>query len=255
MKKYTFYKYSPGGNETILIENRSASISRENYPSIAKKIMQLKQLQCEQVGFIEPETSPEANGRLHMMGGEYCVNAIRCLAMRLSKENPQKTLQIECSGTNELTKVLIEGENVRVVLDPGKLKKEEEICIVQMPGITHLVTQVKEFTNKTQQNEQMVELLIQYKNQLNEVEAIGYILYKIVPTGVDIRPLIYVRSTESKVYETACGSGSLAVFQDIGQNSLNIIQASSYIYKMEKIKEKVELSSPVISINQGEVCI
>src|SRR3989344_7322193 len=91
---------SPGGNPTALV---LTSIDRLRQRSVAKKIMK-KIPACEQVGFIERAKNSKAVCRLQMMGGEFCGNALRALAMWLVFVSNRKVGQfiVESSGTKEL---------------------------------------------------------------------------------------------------------------------------------------------------------
>lgn len=58
-------------------------ISRVLQAKVAKQIM-CKVLTCEQVGYIETAKNSKAKLRWQMMGGEFCGNALRAVAVWLS---------------------------------------------------------------------------------------------------------------------------------------------------------------------------
>ena len=75
----------PAGNRTAIVRT---PVPADQRAQIAAKLLQIKELRAEQVGF---ETSPVMGGagRLDMMGGEFCGNAARSYGYLLWKEKQE----------------------------------------------------------------------------------------------------------------------------------------------------------------------
>lgn len=253
MKNHQYTLFSPGGNDTALVENRDSSIDRSDYPRIAQEIMTIMERSCEQVGFIEKATLQNSDGRLHMMGGEFCVNALRSLAMQLRSETNRDSLRLESSGLTGTISLEIKGNGVEVALTPGQLRRENALTIVKIPGITHFVEKVDNLPSQEAQGLSLSTILDTYKEILEGVQAVGYIPYTQKEGAFVSQPLIYVVSTDTKIYETGCGSGSLAVFQDLALAQAEIIQPSGYSYELTRSDDVIKLFSPVIKL--GGDCV
>ena len=74
----SFQAADPAGNITLLV---TTPVPPQDYPAVAARLLSIRELDAEQVGFLVP---PQGEGalRLEMMGGEFCVNALRCAGFR-----------------------------------------------------------------------------------------------------------------------------------------------------------------------------
>lgn len=234
-----FYKLSPGGNPTILVpdaalcgETAECSASRS---AIARALMHSNHLGAEQVGFID---TSRAVPHMEMMGGEFCVNAVRCAAFIFARLG-LPALAEQAPGIYEGTMTTSGAENpirVRATLfqtgsnhcitrgeaaialplvenAPQSLVRETAPgeFLVRLPGITHVLLDsanhpIPEFP---------VEAAAAKRKECNLVaeEAVG-VIWHFPLAGADnaraILPVVHVAATGSAVLETACGSGSLA---------------------------------------------
>lgn len=92
MTAFAFSKLIPGGNPTIILHN--PGIGEGELAVVSARLMSSAHLQAEQVGALysgeaggRPAFVPEGRlPRLLMMGGEFCVNAVRSSAFCLAKQ-------------------------------------------------------------------------------------------------------------------------------------------------------------------------
>ena len=80
--KLNIARADPAGNITLLV---LSPVEKPARAETAARLMGMPQFQAEQVGFRCP---PQAggDGRLEMMGGEFCGNATRAFGMLLARE-------------------------------------------------------------------------------------------------------------------------------------------------------------------------
>lgn len=185
---------------------------------IAEKLMAYGSVNAEQVGFLEPATLPDARLRLQMMGGEFCGNATMSLASYLAhtdglKNDASCVYPLEISGSNDT--VYCEVQKNGVAFDAAvamplpekienvRLPNGEEYPAVFFPGIAHLIVP----RDKADSN--MIQRQIAGWSAFLNVDALGVILADAQCRS--IRPLVYVRATNSGVWERGCGSGTAAV--------------------------------------------
>ncbi len=220
--QYEFIKVNPTENMTIFIKN---FVRREEQVTIAKKLMAYGSLHAEQVGFIEK--NPDGLVHLQMMGGEFCVNATRSLAAVLVREKHRSIIQdgdiykvpIEVSGTeaihmsevaatddSETYEVSLEMplhigyEGISIEYDEGKI----EGTLVSFDGISHLIVSSEKISSKIDFYHAVMEQL-----PLDQVEAIGIMFFDEEKSFIE--PLVYVRETDTLIWEKGCGSGTAAL--------------------------------------------
>jgi len=223
--KLSFIKTNPTENMTVFILD---PVPRSMYSDISKKIMDYSSICAEQVGFIEKPTdgNGEACVRLHMMGGEFCGNAARALAAvmvrkgdaKIRFENGRYLVPLEVSGADEVLCCEVvkadHGKYITTVKMPLHHALVETVIPyrgkditgtwIQFEGIMHLIVDGEQIESK----EEFFNIV---KNSLadEEWEAFGIMFYN-EPDGF-MEPLVYVRSTDSTVWERGCGSGTTAV--------------------------------------------
>ena len=198
---------NPAGNVTLFVKDQ---IPAHDRGYIARQLLGNPLWKAEQVGFMtEPVYGGQA--RLEMMGGEFCGNALRSFgyytAMQLNCCEKGSVL-VEISGADRAFTVDFDlniGTAYTEMPIPNKIEMLQlsdgrEVPLVIMDGISHVIIQGPEC-----QKEKTEELLNQVCVQKNP-EAVG-ILYI---DGLEMKPVVYVRDTDSIVYESSCGSGSIA---------------------------------------------
>ena len=213
--KLHFAKLNPTENMTILVTD---PVPRAQHSAVAEALMAYASVGGEQVGFLEEATLPGARMRLQMMGGEFCGNATMSLAALLAfRENlpsgGEAVYPLEVSGTDGIVPCRIQRsgdvcrgtvcmplpEEIREVDFPDGVR-----CpVVFFPGIAHAI--VREGVLRSSDAPRCIPRWC----EACETDALGIIL---ADDALDrIRPLVYVRSTGSSVWERGCGSGTAAL--------------------------------------------
>ncbi len=196
---------NPAGNITAIVEGFVPMAERI---SLSKKILDKKY--AEQVGF---ETAPAVGGlyRLEMMGGEFCGNAARSFGYLKALEaygTGVHTIDIEISGTEAPITVEVDLEKgtafARMPI-PSRLEQKEVrgsfYPVVMSHGICHLIAL------EVEPDEEFVKEALQVMKSLKQ-DAYG-IMFLSARKGV-LTPAVYVPTTDSLVWESSCGSGSVA---------------------------------------------
>lgn len=236
-----FIKTNPAMNMTVFVKDR---LPEEHYAKIADKLMSYDSIYAEQIGYIEPAENPASDTRLHMMGGEFCGNAVRSLAVYTAYKNPEKYF----CGKKDVCDVIVEvyGEKTPLTCSVKKTKRENLFySTVSMPlpisdltvvkelggiknvkrlnfdGITHFAVNENDFADLSQK-EQFFEHVKSYMQcQIPKYKAFGIMFYD---KGKNfITPLVYVKPTNSLFWEKSCASGTSAlacILSYIGGNAV-----------------------------------
>ena len=192
----------PAGNLTAIIRGAEP----EKRLPIAKAILDAGK--AEQVGFEVPPMYGGC-GRLEMMGGEFCGNAARAFAFQKAAEqwpDGEHELCVEISGVEKPVPVRVDLDN-GTAFAQMPLPLELACCevdgtaypVVVMEGIWHLIAEDRE------PSEEFVKHAIQAVEQF-QPEAFGILFLQ----QERLTPAVWVRATQSLVWESSCGSGSLA---------------------------------------------
>ena len=205
----------PTKNITLLV---TTPVRRELQPQTAAWLLR-REKDAEQVGFLE--TSDTAPARLQMMGGEFCANATMSLGAWLCRRDrlPHGVTHdflLEISGADALVPCAVTpvryGYLATVELPlPEKMEErlfpapagDMALTVVFLPGICHIIAPQDAIEHR-----QAEELLRRWSDTLPG-EAVGLILLDEERTTID--PLVYVKPTDTAVWERGCGSGSAAV--------------------------------------------
>lgn len=239
MRKISFQKFIPGGNPTILIP--SVEIPAGKRAAVAEQLMRPLHLQAEQVGFTDPTTAPP---RLEMMGGEFCLNATRCLvfeAARLNRFLPLADTDdlfglVASSGVAEALPVRVKNGKIalresspesltsldclvslKIVLDAESRREiEPGALLLRLPGISHLL--LNEKLHPLPADPLDGAAAWRQRLGLDAEPACGVVWHCELKTGPDetvlsrgIIPVVRVAETNSSILESACGSGTLAL--------------------------------------------
>lgn len=190
----------PGGNTTAIVRSH---VPVTDYVSVAKRIL-AKHPEIEQVGYLLAPYHPAADGRLAMMGGEFCGNATRCTVFLLAQEAGRPYAHAEIPGLGEAVEGMVtqSESSIRLPMDFClNIAECPEGSVVDLQGIRHVV-----ITKPTEEPKE--SLIAKYKDKL---PAVGLMYLSRVDGVTSIDPYVWVRDTETFYHETACGSGSLAV--------------------------------------------
>lgn len=216
--KLNFVKTSPAKNTTVLITDY---VSPEHYREISDKVMSYEYLLAEQVGFIVQPFNNEAQLRLEMSGNEFCGNAVLSAAAYVIHKgiSHDRSFYIESSGFGGLLSceaTIKPGNVLQIKAEMPKPDQLEDLeldfagvtvsgCLVNLPGISHFVT---DHCLCNADYFPLMELLA----LRTAAKAIGIIAYqKVMEKEYKILPYVYVRDSDTRVFEQACGSGSLSL--------------------------------------------
>lgn len=173
---------------------------------------------AEQVGFLE--TSTGGAPRLQMMGGEFCGNATMSLGAWLCRRDALPHGQthdflLEISGAAAPVPCAVTPVNYGYLATvelplPEKMEQrtfsadghELILTVVFLPGICHIIAPADAIDRND------AEELLRHWSVSLPGEAVGLILLDEERTAID--PLVYVKPTDTAVWERGCGSGSAA---------------------------------------------
>ena len=210
-----FAKINPTQNMTIIVLSPT---ERAQQPQLAEKLMAYESVNAEQVGFLEEASLPGARARLQMMGGEFCGNATMSFAAYLAhtggmEDGASAVYPLEISGADEILSCDIRRKGsaysasvampLPEKIENASLPDGKVYPAVFFPGIVHLVIPQDEMDEKT------VEASIAGWCAALDADALGILLVNGDYTS--IKPIVYVRTTDSSVWERGCGSGTAAI--------------------------------------------
>lgn len=207
----------PAGNRTAFAEG---DVPPEHYAAVGTALLKDAALSAEQAGFVRPALSSGA-GRLEMMGGEFCGNAARSFGLWLgvlAGKKPGDTIPIEISGSSSVLNVFLEENGswismplperiieIAVVDDAGTT-----LCFpaVVLEGITHVILE------DTEVSEELARIVIAKAAEITGAEAAGAIFVE----QDHMTPFVWVKATNSYIWESSCGSGTLAASIWLGRD-------------------------------------
>ena len=164
---------------------------------------------AEQVAFhVAPKLG--GDGRIEMMGGEFCGNATRSYGYLLSRLLPGNldSVRVEISGADRPLSVKIDSAlgrcETEMPLPAGKTSIEydgEKFDAVCFDGIVHIIVP------GASRDQHFVDGLIAAMRSTVDSSAYGVMFLD----GDKMVPVVYVCETNSMIWESSCGSGSMAV--------------------------------------------
>lgn len=261
-----FFKLSPGGNPTILVDDaRTASLPAPERAAIANALLHADHLHADQVGFL---SAVGGVPHMEMMGGEFCVNAVRSAAVvfaqkgLLPEENPGEWRgKVSTSGATEPVLVAVRKispvayESALALPLPSLeavLPLGEGETLVRLPGIVHLILDGEHHPLPddplTAAREKRME------HGLDGENAAGVVWHMRESGNAQrIVPVVHVAATGSAVLESACGSGSLALALAVApQRGLEVLQPSGHILAVRFTPEAAWISGVVTLTARGE---
>ena len=209
MSVYRYVKLDPTGNTTCLVLDQ---VNPEEENALTRKLLR----QCEQVAYLQAPSKPGAAAAVRLMGGEFCGNAAMAAAAWIIREEAKADIPmsflLEVSGAEEPVRCTIrkkENGFEGTVEMPGIPEIREEcffgipFTAVRMEGIVHLI-----YEEGLLEREQAENLLQRIVPPMTD-EAVGLLQWN--RKEQKMLPLVYVRGSNSLVWEHGCGSGSAAV--------------------------------------------
>ncbi len=220
---YSFWKFTPGGNPTILL--KAGDVPPEKRAAVANAVMDAQHIGAEQTGYVRLEGKP----RLDMMGGEFCLNATRSFAVLLAAkgllmpEGDGFAGPVEVSGVKEdvAVRVFFRDDDLpfaEACLHFRRLPEPEhlsgDLTLVRVPGIAHIIQEgVLPAADELPEFCRRQRLLCGVEKE----KAAGHLWISFPEEHSDagtkalsLRPVVWVRDTNSLCSESACGSGTLA---------------------------------------------
>ncbi len=186
-------------------------------------ILKEEDLNAEQAGFLLKPLRGAA-GRMEMMGGEFCGNASRSFGLLLGRRNGMKAgerIPVEVSGSKDILEVLLEEDGSWVSMPlpqaitelslPEECGRDSGISssdgsgllrfpAVVLEGITHVILE------DVEPSETLAHAVLDKMAKETDVDAAGAIFIK----DGEMTPVVWVRATDSFIWESSCGSGTLA---------------------------------------------
>lgn len=249
-----FIVLNPAGNITALVLDET--VKREDYKNVSREILEFNK-SIEQVGFLKRLIIDDKTiFRLEMMGMEFCGNASRAFGCFLSYKGLEEnnTFLISVSGINIPISVSVKcikdkeyfssieipvNKNRNEVLETKNIDNIE-VNIVTLDGITHVL--IDEDLMKFDETKYL-EYAKYFIKQLNlrNLSAVGIIWYN----KFKIKPVVWVRDTDTYYYENACGSGSLALglYYALNKNIKNV----------DVIQKNNEIITIVVDCNNNHI--
>ena len=189
----------PSGNTTAFV---LTPVDSGQYGPVARSVME--RLGAEQVAFVH-------DGRMDMMGGEFCGNASRSFALWQALHAEDGRSLRPFSGLRQET-VTVRGEEtalyaaIQMPLPRRMLPLEQSplgrCTLVEYPGISHIL--LEDYAPQDTDVANANALLA----QLSAESGCFGLLYL---SGNRMRPLVYVRDTDTLIWESSCASGTCAV--------------------------------------------
>ena len=209
MKTCRYVILDPTGNLTALVLDH---VTREEERFLTKALLKIS----EQVAYLESPAIPGAEAAIRLMGGEFCGNAAMASAAWILRNHltagEEKKILMQVSGADrpvschiKKTEECFQG----TVLMPGVQSlyrislAGRSFSAVKMEGILHLIHEDAPMDKNTTEN-----LLRDIASSLPD-EAVGLLQWN--RTRGELIPLVFVRGSNSMVWEHGCGSGSAAI--------------------------------------------
>lgn len=194
----------PAGNITIFVMDPA---ERKDYPKIAALLLEQKEFQAEQVGFIEKKE--DGTMRMQMMGGEFCGNASRSFGYfkSMMDETHPRLVPVEVSGSARILTAEVDLQagtsRIDMPLPLGKRMLETPegavYPMIVFDGICHIIVEA------APQSAAFTEMLMELAKKEVSCDAYGIMFLE----GEKMTPVVYVKETDSLIWESSCGSGSM----------------------------------------------
>ena len=209
MKICHYVMLNPTGNLTALVLDH---VAPEDERFLTRELLK----NSEQVAYMESPTIPRAEAAIRLMGGEFCGNATMASAAWILRNHlsagEEKKILLQVSGTSQPVSCHIKKTEEcfqGTVLMPTVQSlyrtslAGRSFTAVKMEGILHLIHEDTPMDKTETEN-----LLRDIVSSLPD-DAVGLLQWD--RTRSKLLPLIFVRGSNSMVWEHGCGSGSAAI--------------------------------------------
>lgn len=203
--KLHIVRADPAGNITLFVLDPVAQSERAAF---ASELMERPELDIEQVAFV---CSPRCggDGRIEMMGGEFCGNAARAMGLLLAKERGitgQARLWVEVGGSEAPVAVDVDTQAGTACAAMPLPRSEKQLCICGAAGLLVDLGGIVHFVTRHAPDKSLLDAAELWAALPAGVEAFGVIFLH----NGHMTPLVKVCATNTEVWEGSCGSGSLA---------------------------------------------
>ena len=203
----------PAGNLTALA---LTPVAPDRRAAVAARLMREEGM--EQAAFIDEESLLSPLPRMDMMGGEFCGNATRAFGLYAAQRRGlgERELLVRVSGAREPVSVTLDEAKGHafarmplpyalesILIDLPSVKTP--VPVVRMEGIAHAVLL------DTPPSPALAQAVLR---AMPREDAQGVLFTK----GTRMTPLVYVAATGTSVWESSCGSGSVALAWLLAQN-------------------------------------
>lgn len=235
----TYVIKAAGGNPTAIrtIKNQ---LTRKQFEKFGADLMlETESFGVEQAGFL---VQKDSQFHFEMSGGEFCGNAARSAALVISQITGKPENSFTMSGYKGVVQSHVDGNNVRCEFKGlPTLKKESlfngaKLTVVDLGGIVHVVIE-----DEFPENYKIVHKQITQELGLQNRDAVGVLWIQKNGKSVNLNPVVWVKSIDTFFYETACGSGSIAVVKATGVKE--VTQPSGQVINATITKDSVVLES------------
>lgn len=201
--KIRYIPADPAGNLTGFV---LTPVPKEQRARIAVALMARCAEGFEQIGFIDPKSLMSGMPRMDMMGGEFCGNATRSFALLCAQLRGMEAGEsiVSVSGAEKPVRVRFDLRANEAYADvplPVALERivsgGRDIPVVRMEGIAHAIVRGEAPSQALAQ---------QVLAAMPPEDAQGVIFLE----ENRLTPAVYVRATGALVWESSCGSGSVA---------------------------------------------
>lgn len=238
-----YTKIDPAGNISLIVKT---PVERSEQSRVAAQLMQLDK-EAEQVGFLEHPSDSRCAARLQMMGGEFCGNAsLSCAAVLMNGKSGKCDIMLEVSGAPDAVKVqgAMVSENefdgtVSMPLPEAIYEctlldgfEEHTFPVVRFTGISHAIVAPEELSKGD------AERLIGKWCASLGAQALGLMFFDA--EKMSLEPLVYVKNTDTAVWEGSCASGTAAV--------------AAYLAEIDGEMADISLTEPRGEISASALC-
>ena len=204
--KLNVLRADPAGNITLFVLD---SVEKERRAALAAELMRrLPEMKIEQVGFACPADA-DTDGRMEMMGGEFCGNATRAYAMYVARQRGGLSeVRLRVSGCDHIVTASVDLAQgaARAEMPLPRSVRAAEVngragTLVDLAGIAHFVVEGAEPSEEFFRDAEPLFAGI------DALDAYGVIF--LDRASHRMTPLVKVVDTGTLVWEGSCGSGSV----------------------------------------------
>ena len=204
--KLNVLRADPAGNITLFVLD---PVEKSRRADVAAQLMAVPEYQAEQVGFVcTPQEG--GDGRMEMMGGEFCGNATRAYAMYVARQRGGLSeVRLRVSGCDHIVTAAVDLAQgaARAEMPLPRAVRAAEVeghagTLVDLAGIAHLVIE------GVAPSEDFFRAAEPLFSAIEGLDAYGVIF--LDRTSHRMTPLVKVVDTGTLIWEGSCGSGTIA---------------------------------------------